>query len=182
MQHPRKSPRASWLDYNEGTYFVTICTADKKHFFGTIIKGQMILSDIGRIIQEELEHPQRHHKHIEIPLFIVMPNHIHAIIIVNSPDKDILLPQNADERCLPGYVDAARRVPTIGRNIPLLSTYIGALKAAVTKEARTIDQTFGWQSRFHDHAIRNKEERNNIAAYIRTNVARWASDCFFTQN
>ena len=76
------SARAQWHDYNGGEYFVTICTEHRKHYFGEIRNDEMILSDIGKYAVENLEQITEHYPYCEIPLFVVMPNHIHAIVIV----------------------------------------------------------------------------------------------------
>ena len=65
--------------------------------------------------------------------------------------------------------------------LPLLSTYIASLKSAVTKYAHTIDSKFTWQKRYHDHAIRGTEDRNNISQYIENNITSWDNDCFNEQ-
>ena len=83
----RKSPRADFHDYSGGTYFVTICTKDKKHYFGEIIEDLM-LSPIGEYCKYELENLHKHYQSIAVPLFVVMPNHIHAIICIDKPLKE----------------------------------------------------------------------------------------------
>ena len=174
----RKTPRASWIAYNEGMYFVTVCTKNKKHHFGWIANGEMHLTEIGKILNSELANPKAHHPHITIPLFVVMPNHFHAIIIVGTPVNinHRNLPEVANDRYLPQYIEASQHVPARGRNNPLLSTYIGSLKSAVTKIARKIVSDFAWQQRYHDHMITNNYECNQIAEYITNNVVRWDLD------
>ena len=61
---------------------------------------------------------------------------------------------------------------------PLLSTYIGSLKSAITKYAHTINSKFKWQQRYHDHAIRGTKDRNIISQYIENNPVNWDCDCF----
>lgn len=73
--------RATWHDYNCGSYFVTICTKNRECYFGHITNGEMNYSDLGRSAINCLEQIPAHFPHVEIPVFIVMPNHIHAIII-----------------------------------------------------------------------------------------------------
>ncbi len=168
----RKSPRASWLEYNEGMYFITVCTLNKKHYFGMIQNDEMWLSAIGKILEFELNNVHQHYPYIEILQSVVMPNHFHALVNVIDAlhQKDI-----------------ARRVPTVDDRtakgiacdrLPLLSTFIGGLKSAVTRQARMYDKDFAWQPRYHDHAIRNTKDLNNISEYISNNIARWQSDCF----
>ena len=71
----RKSPRATWMDYNEGEYFVTVCTQGHKHFFGNIHQGKMLLSEIGKHLVACIENTPHHQPHIRIVQYVVMPNH-----------------------------------------------------------------------------------------------------------
>ena len=80
----RKSPRAKWLDYNEGEYFVTICTHNWIHYFGEIADGEIHLSQIGLFLTECLENTKIHQPHINILQYVVMPNHFHAIIDIEK--------------------------------------------------------------------------------------------------
>lgn len=155
MFYSRKSPRALFHDYSGGAYFVTICTLDKECFFGYISDDCMHLSAIGEYCRQQLEELSDHYRYAEVPLFVVMPNHIHAIIVIK------------DRNC--SSVPAMRTA---------LSVVIGGLKRSVTMYARRNGIDFGWQSRYHDHIIRNSRDGNNISDYIENNVVRWVADCF----
>ena len=166
----RKSPRAKWLEYNEGMYFVTVCCQNWIHYFGEITDGEMHLSPIGEFLSSSLDNTKFHQPHIDVLQYVVMPNHFHAIIDVHATDSD-----------------TACRVPTKDKRVdkgikcgrlPLLSAYVGALKSAVTKYAHISNTGFAWQKRFHDHAIRGIEDCNNISEYIENNVLNWDKDCF----
>ena len=63
----------------------------------------------------------------------------------------------------------------------LLSTAMGGMKSALTNHARSNKITFGWQTRFHDHIIRDQEEWERIANYIENNPASWENDKFYTE-
>ena len=78
----RKSPRCDFHNYSGGDYFVTICTRDKEHFFGKIENGKMIFSEIGQVAYDRLATLSQHYEYLEVPVFVVMPNHIHAILSV----------------------------------------------------------------------------------------------------
>ncbi|MGM9828973.1 MAG: hypothetical protein ACI30C_02930, partial [Muribaculaceae bacterium] len=80
----RHTFRAEWHDYNSGIYFVTICSKDKQHIFGRIENGIMIMSDIGKIINECLTSIPNHHKDVELWNHVVMPNHIHIVLVVGA--------------------------------------------------------------------------------------------------
>ena len=83
MDQYRKSPRAKWLEYNEGVYFLTICTLNHVHYFGTIVDGEMCLSAVGAFLQNELEHIEQHHPHVSVLQYVVMPNHFHALLRIH---------------------------------------------------------------------------------------------------
>lgn len=170
----RKTPRAKWIDYDAGVFFITICTYGRVHYFGEIENGKMKLSPIGEIVTNELSYPSLHHSEIEIPLFVVMPNHLHAIIDVkcDNPVKD----QPAEQRNL---IPSLRANYNMERDVPTLSKYIASFKSAVSREAHLICREFRWQSRYHDHFIRNERELNMISEYILNNEARWDKDCFY---
>lgn len=153
----RKSPRAEFHDYSGGNYFVTICTRDKEHYFGDIFNGEMHLSSIGKYCAQQFENVTAHYPYAEIPLYVVMPNHIHAIICIEN---------RTHEPCVPTVRTA-------------LSVVVGGLKRTVTMFARRNCFEFGWQSRYHDHIIRGKRDGNMISEYIENNIACWTDDCFY---
>jgi putative transposase len=81
------SARAQWWDYGwNGAYFITICTKNMEHFFGKIVNKKMILSPTG-VIADILWHEiLNHSSFFELGDFVVMPNHIHGILILDKPD------------------------------------------------------------------------------------------------
>jgi REP element-mobilizing transposase RayT len=120
-----QSARAQWHDYNGGAYFISICTARRKHYFGLIDDGVMIYSPIGKFLNENLQNVAVHYPYAEIPVFQVMPNHVHVIVFIDKP-VDTVMGSGADninnaERPENNGVDlycgdcrdAARRVSTI---------------------------------------------------------------------
>jgi REP-associated tyrosine transposase len=81
----RKEIRLKEYDYSEpGAYFVTICTNGRMHLFGEVIKGEMHCGDIGKIAERCWKEIQRHFINVEIDAFVVMPNHVHGIIIIRD--------------------------------------------------------------------------------------------------
>ena len=180
------STRAEWHDYNGGTYFITICTAGREHYFGEIAhtdgKPQMILSEIGKCVSENLQNITAHYPYAEIPLFVVMPNHLHAIVIIDGNKTPYERVNNCTN--VAHCRDAARHVSTekskkmrqIANLQGWLSVVIGGIKSAVTKFAHQNNIPFAWQTRFHDHIIRDQNEMNCSAEYIENNVAKWDLD------
>ena len=189
------SARAVWHDYNGGAYFVTICTKDMAHFFGEIVDGEMCLTEIGRCADEQLRNVSSHYPYAKIPLWVVMPNHVHAIVMIDG-DADLngrdaiyrvsgdVMPSDTGTVGTDAMnLDAMNRVSTGGvthNNNPMLRKCLGAivrgLKARVTKYANENGISFAWQTRFHDRIIRDCDEMNGIVQYIENNVAQWESD------
>ena len=106
------SARASWHNYREGMYFITICTHQQKNHFGRIIprpgleENQLVLTEVGRYVEENLQQITSHYPYAEIPVFVIMPNHLHFIIIIDSADDSN---GNDDSTCR----DVARNVSDI---------------------------------------------------------------------
>ncbi|MFA5804016.1 MAG: transposase [Melioribacteraceae bacterium] len=153
----RKRNRLQEYDYSQsGYYFVTLCTDDHKPFFGKIINGEMILNQFGYIIKNNWIRIQSLHKNIELDEFVIMPNHIHGIIIIN------------------GVGNAKFAFPT-NRTKMTLSKLIQQFKRACTIE---IKNKFNyhiplWQHSFYDRIIRNENELYQIRKYILQNPLKW---------
>ena len=171
------SARADWHDYKNGMYFTTICTKDRECYFGNIANGEMRMTKIGIFAQEQLQNITNHYSYVEVPLWVVMPNHIHLVASMHS---DNVLGSSVCR-------DAINRVSTVGGitglNNPMLTNSLGTVirgfKARVTHFARANFIHFAWQPRFYDRIIRNTDELNHIAEYIVTNVAKWEFDKFY---
>jgi REP element-mobilizing transposase RayT len=86
FQHQYRIPstRATWHHYGGGAYFVTVCTKNHGHYLGNIFDGVMHLSKIGECLSANLQHIADHYPYTDIPLFIVMPNHWHAIVFIDG--------------------------------------------------------------------------------------------------
>ena len=160
----RKSPRSYWIDYNYGAFFVTVCSKNKKHYFGQIHNNEILYSTIGQFLNQELSSPNIRHASIEIPYHVVMPNHFHAIILIDDKERFNENPTIEDR--------------LIRHHSPLLSNYIGRIKSAVSKFAHEKGYSFEWQTSFHDNAIRDINDWNRIVEYIENNVNVWGNDIF----
>ncbi|MDD3078973.1 MAG: hypothetical protein PHH37_07695 [Paludibacter sp.] len=169
------SARATWHDYNGGDYFITICTAGRLHYFGEIENGEMHKNVLGHKLDELIQETKTHNPYSEIPLYKIMPNHVHLIVCIDAACRDAACHVFTGE---PGKNEKMR---DIANRCGLLSTVIGGLKSALTKYANLNKIKFGWQSRFHDHIIRNQEEMERIVIYIENNVLSWEMDKFYTR-
>ncbi|MGV8814570.1 MAG: transposase [Gelidibacter sp.] len=195
-----ESARATWWHYGwAGAYFITICTGNRDHYFGEIISeksNKMILSNCGVLADIFWHEIKNHAKNVELGAFVVMPNHIHGILILTtdsvvgtgrdvvgtghalslqSPPPPQPPPQTLNE--IPNKSIAQNRFQNQGKNT--ISSIVGSYKSAVTKHANRLGFEFGWQTRFHDHIIRNDAEYQRINNYIESNIDNWKNDKFF---
>ena len=167
------SVRASWHDYRCGAYFVTICTKGREHYFGEIRNDEngdskMYLSPIGEMADKCGRAIPQHFPNVQIPLWVVMPDHIHGIVIID----DIVGTQNFVET--QNFASLHDNDPNkFGPQSKNLASVIRGFKIGVTKFARQNNIPFAWQSRYYDRIIRDTAEMNRIAEYIENNVAEW---------
>ena len=177
------SIRAQWWDYGwNGAYFITICTQDREHYFGEIQNDKMVLSEVG-IIADILWHQiPIHHKNVELGDFVVMPNHIHGILIIDkqSDNIDVDNVETGHALSLPPLSSlpkpGSQRFQNIGKNT--ISSIVGSYKSAVTKHANRLGYPHQWQKLFYDNIIRNNNDYQRISDYIVSNPENWAKDKF----
>jgi len=79
----------NWDYSSNAAYFITICTKNRKHFFGKIFKGKMQLSEIGKMANIYWNEIPEHFPFVKLDAFVVMPNHVHGINIIDKPDKSV---------------------------------------------------------------------------------------------
>ena len=179
--------RMDGYDYSsEGAYFITICTKERECFFGEIINEEMHLNDLGETANQYWVEIPKHFPTVELGEFMVMPNHIHGILILNKQTirRDVACNVSGTNQAT--QKDVACNVSTSANHFSQISpkggsipTIIRSYKSAVTKHANSNNIPFGWQERFHDRIIRNKEEFERINNYIINNPANWETDKFY---
>jgi putative transposase len=166
--HKRKSIRWKEHDYAyEGAYFVTICTSRRRSYLGDIVNGEMNLSDMGRIADQCWQEIPKHFDNVQLDEYKVMPNHVHGIVMITDSVRTRHAASQPDSKPNRKFGP----LPTKS-----LHTIIGSYKSAVTKFIHAKGFAFDWQSRFHDHIIRNEKELNRIRQYIDDNPAKWEFD------
>lgn len=175
-----QSARAPWWDYgNAGAYFITICTKNREHFFGEIQEAKMIWSPVGAIADVLWHEIPNHANNVELGAFVVMPNHIHGILILNGDDSglDSGLIETGHALSVWDGQNYHPRFRNPGKNT--VSSIIGGYKSAVTKHANRLGLKNGWQPRFYDHIIRDDAEYQRIKNYISNNISNWKQDKFY---
>jgi putative transposase len=162
----RKTIRLKEYDYSEpGDYFITICTQNRECLFGEVVDGEMILNEVGKIVEEEILKTQEVRKYIFIEIFQVMPNHVHLVITILCDD------------CR----GTARRAPTVEHfgkpTINSIPTIIRSLKSAISNRIhKTGYSGYIFQRNYHEHIIRNEKSYDEIYDYILSNPSKWDED------
>ena len=177
--HHRHSTRLREWDYSwPWWYYVTICAYERRCIFGEVINDKMRLNDIGEIVREEWMKTPTIRPEIELDGFVVMPNHVHGIIIINDT-VGATGPvarrgnYNKQER-------ATRRVAPTKRLVSgSLGAIIGQFKSKAAKRINAMrgapDETV-WQRGYHDHIVRNEADLHRIRTYIEYNPLQWSID------
>lgn len=160
----RKRNRLKNFSYSQnGIYFLTVCTKNKECILGKIVGGgdldapQMILSHYGKIVERYIQSIESAYNDITLMNYVVMPNHIHLIVMLYSDDNIYLTNETKS---------SANDV------IPVM---VSAFKKFVNKD---IGENI-WQRSYHDHIIRNEKSFDEIWEYVENNSARWKKDCFY---
>ena len=171
----RKPIRLKEYDYSQPAYyFVTICAENRQQLFGTIENNQMILNDVGNMVNSWWIELPAHFSGIELNQYIIMPNHIHAIINIAGIDQCVAPIQNYK------LLNNGRT----RRSAPTISTIIQWFKTMTTNQYINNVKNHNWppfnkrlwQRNYHDHIIRNDKSLNNIREYIINNPATWEKD------
>jgi REP element-mobilizing transposase RayT len=183
--HHRRSIRLKGYDYAQaGAYFVTICTHNRACLFGDIVDDSIRLNDAGQLVQEVWTVIPTQHPGIAIDEFVVMPNHIHAIIMIASTTTvgaQFIAPHSAPHSGSPGPPATIGTTGTAGamNHAPTVGAIVRAYKARVTVAINQRQGTRGvpvWQRNFYEHIIRDDDTLDRIRQYIVDNPAQWAHD------
>ncbi len=166
------STRLQNWDYGwNASYFITICTKSRKHFFGEIKNKEMVLSEIGEFAVKFWSKIPHHFPNIKLDAFVAMPDHIHGIIIIDNPNNWFAKTKVATQPNEVIQTKGKERFQNQGQNT--ISSIIGSYKSVVTKNSRKIQTDFGWQPRFYDHIIRDEKSFKRIQNYIKNNPKNW---------
>ena len=171
----RRSIRLQGYDYTrQGAYFVTICTRNRACLLGDIVEGRMHLSEAGRLAQVAWEDLPHHYPHVQIDVWVIMPNHMHGIVILTeaqATDDDMPVGAAPKTDVGAGFKPAPTRhgLPEIVR----------AFKTFSARRINALHNTVGtpfWQRNYYEHVIRNQSALDRIRQYIADNPARWSED------
>ncbi|MCX7709375.1 MAG: hypothetical protein N2484_05940 [Clostridia bacterium] len=170
--HDRHSIRLKGFDYSRMRfYYITVCTKDRENFFGTVgARHWLALNEYGKVVENCITTIPIIYENVELHEFVIMPNHLHALLeikhAIDNPGKD----GRADVSPLQEHHS---KLKTIGY-------IIGQFKSTVTKEIRGKGlQNFAWQRNYYEHIIRSQGELNQIREYILNNPINWNIDEYY---
>jgi len=183
-KHRRRAMRLAEYDYRRaGAYFLTICAHDRQCMFGHITGGVMQLNPFGAVVREVWNELTRHYAYIELDAFVVMPNHVHGIIIFVDDVDDVgagLKPAHDRAGLRPAHTERTLNPTKPGRikrhGLPEIVRAFKSFSARRINEIRLSPAVPVWQRNYYEHVIRDVDSLNRIREYIVNNPARWADD------
>ena len=159
----RKLMRLNNYDYRQnGAYFITICTEKRLPLLGKIENSVLILNSAGVMVFDKLAELSRFYPELNVDKFIVMPNHLHAIMMIQQG--------GTTRRSFPTLSDYIRRFKTLTTKL-----YIDGVKNSIYPK---FDKKV-WQRSYHDRIIRNEQEYQKTWEYIDTNPIEWQKDSYY---
>lgn len=202
MLYRKESNRLPERDYrNEWWYFITICIKNFKCLFGVITEWDIVLSEIGKIVEEEILNTEKLRNNIEIWQYVIMPNHLHMVVFINDTRRDSLQPYKLDaynaslrdtknvlnysrDGLQPSKLDAHNESLCDTKNVfwpqkNNLWTIIRGLKWAITSRIIKINPSFSWQSNYYEHVVRDDKDLERIQNYIINNPIKRKNDEYY---
>ena len=187
--HRRRNIRLKGYDYSQaGMYFVTICVQKRNCLFGEIVDGEMILNDAGKMTEKWCAELPHKFSNITMDVYVIMPNHFHAIIVNNGVGADLRVSPNKN-------TDSDKNI--LNEHGDILDEHTGSPLHAIVQWFKTMTtneyirgikmlgwQPFDkklWQRNYWEHIIRNEQSYQNIANYIINNPVNWENDKFHTK-
>lgn len=162
--HHRRSIRLTDYDYRQtGAYFVTICAANKQCLFGEIANDEMQLTQMGETAIDCWEAIPQHFPNTELDAFVLMPNHLHGIVVIQTARAQHAAPLHTPPHVASGSLGAIIR----------------SFKSATTRQINILRKKPGetlWQRNYYEHVIRNEADLDRIRHYIEINPSKWSED------
>lgn len=177
QKHHRRSIRFKGYDYTQpGAYFITLCTKARQCLFGDVVKGEMRLNSLGYIAFICWQEIPNHFPRVELDVFVIMPNHLHGILIINETHV-------GTQQCFVPTIEENKipKIEEFGKPVPgSIPTVIRSYKSVVTKRINLICSTKGrsliWQRNYYEQINRDEQSLQNIRQYITENPYRWSDD------
>lgn len=179
LRHHRRSIRLKGYDYTQaGAYFVTMCAHGRECLFGDIANGVVRLNDCGRIAAAGWNALPRHFAHATLDAFVIMPNHLHGLVLLSAQGKGETFAGRPSDRAGAGAANASPQRPN-GTQPGSLGAILQNFKSISTRKINTLRATPGapvWQRNYYERIVRDDRALNAIRHYIANNPLKWALD------
>jgi REP element-mobilizing transposase RayT len=167
----RKNLRLEGFDYaQEGAYFITLCTHNRKCLLAKVTDKEVCLNDWGKVVDSEWLQTAIMRPYVSLDVYVVMPNHFHAILFLKRQAR-------ATQRVAP-----TEEQPSHGLKSGSIGAILGQFKSQVTKRIKKRYGTLReplWQRNYYEHVIRDEDDLNRIREYIEYNPAGWLKDEYY---
>jgi putative transposase len=196
--HKRRTIRLKGFDYSgDGMYHIVIRTKNGVCVFGKVDVGEMKLSPSGEIAKKCWKEIPEHFRNVELDQYVVMPNHIHGIVVIKALVRAIHespIPESSpgsggspipEEVFHTSPPESPIPETTLERRRMLIPKIVGRFKMNSAKEINGLQGTSGtpfWQRGYYEHVIREGKDLDRIRQYILDNPANWTNDENFPEN
>ena len=168
--HNRRSIRLQEFDYTQpAAYFITICTYQRENSLGNIEQNQMRLNKFGKIVADHWQHLPGFFSNVKLDEWVIMPNHIHGIILLHSQKNLISGP-------------SPTKKPAVKSGS--INAIIQNFKSTSTRKINSLMNQRGvpfWQRNYYEHIIRNDDSLHQIREYIHNNPIQWEMDKLYKE-
>jgi putative transposase len=169
----RRPVRLNGYDYSQaGAYFVTVCVNGSACLLGEVEDGRMCLNGHGRTVYGCWEDLPHHYAHVRTDAFVVMPNHVHGIVMLDVPEDAGSV----------GLASIGADVKPKRHGLPEIVRAFKSFSARRINESRKTPGGRIWQRGYYERVVRNDEELNRIREYIVDNPAKWSEDVYHPSN
>lgn len=189
QKHHRRSIRLKGYDYTQvGAYFVTICTWQRECLFGDVVNNEMQLSRAGETVKFNWYYLPRRYPHVKLDTFVIMPNHVHGIIVLTDDDATTVCSVGAGlekistretniiAKPTPTESVTAKSTPAKRHGLPEIIRGFKTFSARRINQIRCVSDVPVWQRNYYEHIIRSEKSLQKIREYIINNPLSWQQD------
>ncbi len=200
-KHHRRSIRLKGHNYSaSGTYFIIICVFQRECLFGEVVSGEMNLNQFGQLVASHWQNLAQHHSTLNVDKFVIMPNHIHGILILKdgqAKHNEFVGAGLADPPVATHNASSPKPALLLQNVAPLSSKNVATtqrysiseiIRGFKTFSARRINQIRRspgvpvWQRNYYEHIIRDETASSTIRRYVANNPKSWKADQLHPSN
>ena len=173
--HNRHSIRLPGYDYTQpGAYYLTILAHKKEHLFGQVVDGEVKLSPVGEIVQEQWLQIPRHFSNVVLDAFVIMPNHMHGIVVITKGEVHTGIPIRLESTTSQSHTqsESLATPPILGSEPGSLPAIVQNLKSVRSRKINKLLKTPGptiWHRNYYEHVIRDEADFERVVTYIESN-------------